>query len=81
MRQTKKIAKMKKQMDSVEILVPRKRGGQPGNTNAQKAGCYKRNIKNAQRRIRGTLRFANALVDHNEREHGLKRGRGRPRGS
>ena len=79
--QTKKIAKMKKRMDSVEITVQRKRGGQPGNTNAQRTGRHKAIHKSNLRRIRGAVRFANELVDRIERENGLKKGRGRPRGS
>jgi hypothetical protein len=72
---------MKKRMDCVEISVQRKRGGQPGNTNAQKTGRHKAIHKENWRRVRGMVRFADALVDQIEREHGLKRGRGRPRGS
>lgn len=77
----RKIAKMKKRMDSVEISVPRRRGGQPGNTNAQKTGRHKAIHKANLRRIRGAVRFANEFIDRIERENGLKRGRGRPRGS
>jgi hypothetical protein len=70
---------MKKRMDSVEISERRKRGGQPGNTNAQKTGMHSARIKDLKRRIRAFYRRVDNTLARVGDEYGavLSRPRGR----
>jgi len=57
---------------------PKKRGGQPGNTNAQKTGMHSRRIKTLWRDFRVLQNRAHDLLDRMEETYGY-RGRMRKR--
>jgi hypothetical protein len=60
-------------------VVPRKRGGQPGNQNAAKRGKYTKQNREAWAKVRGSIKRANELVAWVDEQYGFKRKRGRPR--
>lgn len=60
-------------------VVPRKRGGQPGNQNAAKRGKYTKRNREARATVRASLKRANEVLAWVDEEYGFKRKRGRPR--
>ena len=61
---------MEKRIDSVEISERRKRGGQPGNTNAQKTGMHSARIKDLKRRVRAFYERADDTLERVGNEYG-----------
>lgn len=64
---------MKKRIDGVEISELKKRGGQPGNSNALKTGRHTRDVKNRLREIRVVLRSMNSMIARAKADHALTR--------
>jgi hypothetical protein len=51
---------------------PKKRGGQPGNTNAQKTGMHGERIKDLKRRIRAFYIYVDDALDRAEALTGVR---------
>ena len=52
---------------------PKKRGGQPGNSNARKTGRHTRDVKNRLREIRVVLKSMNSMIARAKADHALTR--------
>ena len=51
---------------------PKKRGGQPGNTNAWKTGVHNGRLKDLKRRIRAFHRHVDDVLDRVEATYGFR---------
>ncbi len=51
---------------------PKKRGGQPGNTNAWKTGMHNGRLKDLKRRVRAFHHYVDDLLDRVETTYGFR---------